>query len=102
MVATDLLEIRVLVERPHRVATEKRKRLRICQLIPERFKADSRLQRTSTIWPYIRTVQFGRPSHAVLMTSHMLFVNARFRKTEQHDAEQPVEGRHRSFEFSNR
>jgi hypothetical protein len=43
VVATDFLEVRVLVEVTYRVATEKRKRLGICQLIPERFKADRRL-----------------------------------------------------------
>src|SRR5712691_8951636 len=43
VLATDFLEIRVLVEVIHRVATEKRERLRICQFIPERFKTDRRL-----------------------------------------------------------
>src|SRR5882762_4521002 len=43
VLAADLLEIRVLVKVTHRVAAEKRKRLRICQLIPERFKTDRRL-----------------------------------------------------------
>ena len=38
-----VLEIRVLVELTHRVAAEKRKRLRIGQLIPEHFQTDRRL-----------------------------------------------------------